>query len=106
MKFVVVKEADINLLLRKEEIGKFINAIMYYRYSINENKKAQFLENLQAIRIDEDKIVLIDGFGDICDTFERDGVVAIPKKYSDELYNEFQVVLSLYRDKFYLKELI
>jgi selenophosphate synthetase-related protein len=97
---------DLDLVLRKEEIKKFINTVMYYRYGVDEIEKSKFLDDLQAIRIDEDKVILIDGFGDICDKFERDVTVTIPKKYKDELFNEFQIVLSVHGNKFYLQEII
>ena len=106
MKFATGTGSNINLLLRKEEIGKFISTIMYYRYGGSDSKKYKFIDNLQAIRIDEDKVILIDGFGDICDVFDRDGTVTLPKQFEDELFNEFQIVLSVHGNKFYLQELI
>lgn len=96
---------DLDLVLRKEEIKKFINTVMYYRYGVDEIEKSKFLDDLQAIEIYHDNIVIIDNHGDICDCFERDDTVTIPKKFEDELYNEFQIVVSPSGNDFHLQEL-
>lgn len=96
---------DIDLVLRKEEIKKFITTVMYYRYGSNEAQKSEFLNNIQAIQIEDGGINIIDNYGDICDRFIRDVNINIPKKSVFELLNEFQIIVSQSGNGFHLQEI-
>ena len=85
---------DLNLILRKEEVKKFVNTIIFFRYGSDTNKIKEFLESLQEIQIHEDGIVLIDNHGERRDEFKRNGRVTLPFKFSNENLNTFQIVQS------------
>lgn len=81
------------LTLRKEEVKKFINTIIFFRYS-DVAKIKEFLESLQAIQINDDEIVLVDNRGERRDIFKRNNTVTLPNKFSNEDLNRFQIVQS------------
>ena len=86
--------SDLNLILRKEEIRKFVNTIIFFRYGSDETKIKEFLEVTQEIQIHDNGIVLIDNHGERRDEFKRDGRVTLPKKFSIDELNTFQIVQS------------